>query len=246
MLDTTLCEKVCQWLAAGRWFSLVFSTNKNCRHDITELFLKVALNTITLTLEYRSCYKNCITNLNNLRISTNICVQITTDDVWIYNDLGYIFPFYYLMLCTILLICSISQNYDIPMDYIGDAPAGLTLQNDEKCPPLPEVLTSSACIATPCFSDSDCGDSEGRCCDNGCVFTCFSYPIGPTCRYNRVYICHNRNKSVCYLQWIELYLIFSFRWFKYNVRGLNIYFVSVSIFSRLDFGTVVFFFFNIF
>lgn len=72
------------------------------------------------------------------------------------------------------------ENYDVPMDYIGDAPAGLTLQNEEKCPPLPEVLTSSACIATPCFSDSDCGDSEGRCCDNGCVFTCLSYPIGPT------------------------------------------------------------------
>ena len=52
-LDTTLCDKVCQWLAAGRWFSLgtpVSSTNKTDRHDITEILLKVALNTITLTL----------------------------------------------------------------------------------------------------------------------------------------------------------------------------------------------------
>jgi hypothetical protein len=31
---------------AGRWFSAVFSTNKTDRHDITEILLKVALNTI--------------------------------------------------------------------------------------------------------------------------------------------------------------------------------------------------------
>jgi hypothetical protein len=41
---------VCQWLATGRWFSLctpLSSTNKTDRHDITEILLKVALNTIT-------------------------------------------------------------------------------------------------------------------------------------------------------------------------------------------------------
>jgi len=49
---TTLCDKVCQWLATGRWFSpcpLVCSTNKTDRHDITEILLKVALNTIKQT-----------------------------------------------------------------------------------------------------------------------------------------------------------------------------------------------------
>jgi len=40
-----LGDKVCQWLAAGRWFSPVSSTNKTDRHDITEILLKVALNT---------------------------------------------------------------------------------------------------------------------------------------------------------------------------------------------------------
>jgi hypothetical protein len=38
---TTLCDKVCQWLAADRWFSpspSVSSTNKTDRHDITEIF----------------------------------------------------------------------------------------------------------------------------------------------------------------------------------------------------------------
>ena len=51
-LDTTLCDKICQWLAAGRWFSPgtpVSSANKTDRHDITEKLLKMALNTITLT-----------------------------------------------------------------------------------------------------------------------------------------------------------------------------------------------------
>ena len=53
VLDTTFCDKTCQWLAAGRLFSPgtpVFSTNKTYRHDITEILLKVALNTITITL----------------------------------------------------------------------------------------------------------------------------------------------------------------------------------------------------
>ena len=43
----------CQWLATSQWFSqgtLVSSTNKTDRHNITEILLKVALNTITLTL----------------------------------------------------------------------------------------------------------------------------------------------------------------------------------------------------
>jgi hypothetical protein len=46
---TTLCDKVCQRLATDRWFSPgspVSSTNKTDRHDITEILLKVTLNTI--------------------------------------------------------------------------------------------------------------------------------------------------------------------------------------------------------
>jgi len=61
---TTLCDKVCQWLATGRWFSpgsLVSSTNKTGRHDITEILLKVVLNTIKQTNKmwlqlYIMCY----------------------------------------------------------------------------------------------------------------------------------------------------------------------------------------------
>jgi hypothetical protein len=49
VLDTTLCDKVCQWLTAGRWLSPgtpVSSTNKTDRHDITGILLEVALNFI--------------------------------------------------------------------------------------------------------------------------------------------------------------------------------------------------------
>ena len=58
VLNTTLCDKVCQWLAAGRWFSQgsPFSfTNKTDRHNITETLLKVALNTLTLYLTILEC-----------------------------------------------------------------------------------------------------------------------------------------------------------------------------------------------
>ena len=54
---TTLCDKVCQWLATGRWFSMgtpVSSTNKTDRHDVTEILLKVALNTIKQTNKQKS------------------------------------------------------------------------------------------------------------------------------------------------------------------------------------------------
>jgi len=47
--DTTLCDKVCHWLPTGQWFSPstpVSSTNKTDRHNITEILLKVVLNTI--------------------------------------------------------------------------------------------------------------------------------------------------------------------------------------------------------
>jgi hypothetical protein len=49
ILDTTLCDKVCQWLAPSLWFyqgTPVSSTNKTDCHNITEILLKVALNTI--------------------------------------------------------------------------------------------------------------------------------------------------------------------------------------------------------
>ena len=49
VLDTILCEKVCQWLVGCWWFSLctrISSTNKSDRHDRDEILLTVALNTV--------------------------------------------------------------------------------------------------------------------------------------------------------------------------------------------------------
>jgi hypothetical protein len=43
-------QKVCQYLAAGQWFSPISSINENDRYDISEILLKVALTTITPTL----------------------------------------------------------------------------------------------------------------------------------------------------------------------------------------------------
>ena len=41
--------KFCQWLATGRWFSPVSSSNNTDHHDITEILLKVVLNTTKQT-----------------------------------------------------------------------------------------------------------------------------------------------------------------------------------------------------
>jgi len=49
---TTLCDKDFQWLATGWWFypgPPVSSNNKTDRHDITEILLKVVLNSIKQT-----------------------------------------------------------------------------------------------------------------------------------------------------------------------------------------------------
>ena len=39
VLDTILCDKVCQWLATGQWFSQVSSTNKTDHLDTTKILL---------------------------------------------------------------------------------------------------------------------------------------------------------------------------------------------------------------
>ena len=65
---TTLCDKVCQWLAAGRLFFPVSSTNKTDSHNITEILLKVALNTIKQTkqtTEYK-CYEDKTYDLDSI------------------------------------------------------------------------------------------------------------------------------------------------------------------------------------
>ena len=79
--DRTLCDKGWQWLATGRWFFLgppVSSTNTIDCHDITEILLKVALNTITSNhlsaMHFPTmflpnlliCHEYCITKIGQL------------------------------------------------------------------------------------------------------------------------------------------------------------------------------------
>jgi len=71
VLDTTLCDKVCQWLVAGRWFSpgtLVFFTNKTNCHDITEILLKVALHPNPWTLQRVHNIRACIKKYFHQRV----------------------------------------------------------------------------------------------------------------------------------------------------------------------------------
>jgi hypothetical protein len=65
---TTLCDKVCQRLSTGQWFSTgppISSTDKTDRHGITEILLKVAFYTIKQTdiyLQYSECKSPCMTS----------------------------------------------------------------------------------------------------------------------------------------------------------------------------------------
>jgi len=79
VLDTTLCDKVCQWFATGQWVFLcapVSSTNKTDRHDITEILLKVALCTITLTSLHFYIYI-CWLCMPIITTEVNTCIQIS-------------------------------------------------------------------------------------------------------------------------------------------------------------------------
>ena len=76
---TSLCDIVCQWLPTGRWFSpstLDSSTNKTDRLDITEILLKVALNTINLkpiNQQIINCMHLCILHLKLYEFNSTVC-----------------------------------------------------------------------------------------------------------------------------------------------------------------------------
>jgi hypothetical protein len=75
-----ITDKVCQWLAVGRWFSPgtpVSSTNKTDHHNINEVLLKVALNTITLI---RILIHQCNITFNKYRQSFSHIVSDTFID----------------------------------------------------------------------------------------------------------------------------------------------------------------------
>jgi hypothetical protein len=69
--DTNLCDKVCQWLAASLWFSpgTPFPPSiKTDRHDITEILLKISLNTINQPYPTDSCFLARLYNKTSVNI----------------------------------------------------------------------------------------------------------------------------------------------------------------------------------
>ena len=93
-------------LATGQWFSPstpVSSTNKTDSHDITEILLKVALNTINQTIHY-------IKNLSRKVI--NECVMFYMD--MFYNMLSVInlgfFILWYMFITYCLNAISVSEG----------------------------------------------------------------------------------------------------------------------------------------
>ena len=63
----TLCDKACHWFVVFSGYS-GFLPNKTDRHDITEILLKVALNTIILLVSKYHVTDNCgkVQNVMNL------------------------------------------------------------------------------------------------------------------------------------------------------------------------------------
>jgi hypothetical protein len=82
---TTLCYKVCQWLATGRWFSPgppVSSTNKTDRRDIAEILLKGAVSTIKQTNKQTNVH--VLPYLRIFVVKANLCNLEQTYKVFTY------------------------------------------------------------------------------------------------------------------------------------------------------------------
>jgi hypothetical protein len=91
---TTLCNQVCQWLAAGRWFSPgapVSFTNKTDLHDITEILLKVALNTINQPTIY------CVNKYNNTIEQTKTVIKHNFEEHSFLSLRKWLFSYKYIL-----------------------------------------------------------------------------------------------------------------------------------------------------
>jgi hypothetical protein len=113
VLDTTLCDQVCQWLATGWWFSpgtSLSSTNKpTYSHDITEILLKMCFNEMKWNQ-----YSTSITQLGRSYISvvSGFChLPLLCSEVWTLKW----FALMWLFVFTILM-CIYNQ---IPTWYLS-------------------------------------------------------------------------------------------------------------------------------
>ena len=101
---TTLFDKVCQWLGTGRWFPVgppVSSTIKTDRHDITEILLKLAWNTINQTNKQYSIIYTSSAGLTvyssylGLFILDSLLFSLLTNGSSRFNCCGYTFVNWY-------------------------------------------------------------------------------------------------------------------------------------------------------
>ena len=102
VLDTLLCDTVCQWFAAGRWFSPatpVSSTNKADHHGITEISLTVAFDTTTVTPDlFFIISLNYIKSVLFIRIRYQF---VTWRFHWYFSDIFQGFLWWWLLMTTV-------------------------------------------------------------------------------------------------------------------------------------------------
>ena len=121
VLGITLCDKDCQWLATGRWFSPgtpVFPTNKTDHHDITEILLKVAFNTIKQTSQLYFRYVLYLTaELLKLYLHMNnapgLVLPLSTLNSWTGYVSAKFFDKQKLQSFTVLVIFSIDHSVSL-------------------------------------------------------------------------------------------------------------------------------------
>ena len=105
VVSSNTAQARCQWLAAGMWFSPdtpVFSKNKTDRHDITEILLKVALNTINQTKP------NIMLTKNHIPPKYWFLNQLTRSEKLVFHILY--FFIYYLSDPAVTLIESLNHT----------------------------------------------------------------------------------------------------------------------------------------
>jgi len=120
---TTLCDKVCQWLATSRWFSAgppVSSLNKTDRHDIAEILLKVALNTIKQTNKQtnKQQTKWCFTDWKHNKIANSFIFKF--DTIWFCFNWYFFFKYILFMYLTFVfnyLISRIRNSTEMTIKY---------------------------------------------------------------------------------------------------------------------------------
>jgi hypothetical protein len=104
-LDTTLCDKACQWHVTGRWFSPVSSTNKTDRDDI-----RLRLRNTTKMSYYCTwsrLFFQWLSDYPRWLIFSIINVLIGDSNYWFYNPSWLLqsSAFNYLSTLLILFFC---------------------------------------------------------------------------------------------------------------------------------------------